>query len=39
MEQEEEFYIEESTDYGSIGLSLFGIFIICVFCLGGMLFK
>jgi hypothetical protein len=39
MEQEEEFYIEESTDYGSIGVSLFGAFIMGVFCLGGILFK
>jgi hypothetical protein len=39
MEQEEEFYTEESTDYGSIGLSLFGAFIMCAFCVGGMLFK
>jgi len=39
MEQEEEFYTEESTDYGSIGLSLFGAFIMGAFCLGGMLFR
>jgi hypothetical protein len=39
MEQEEEFYTEQSTDFGSIGLTLFGAFIMGAFCLGGMLFK
>ena len=39
MEQEEEFYILESTDNGMDGVALFGMFIVAVFIGACILFK